>query len=177
MEGYHWLPVSDYTEELINSTTPEREWVKNISLRPDLVKWTVSLDSELLYIKTDLFLKIFLQLFSPSWENVVLTEGRNQLSFLGSFQSCRTMSPFSLQIFTPQHCNNATSKNPRGMPWPAWLSVLSAIWQNRRSLVRFPERAQTRAAGKSLWEATNWWRSLSHIGVSLPLFLPRLPSL
>ena len=65
-------------------------------------------------------------------------------------------------------------------PWLVWLSGLSAGLQNRRSLVQFQVRAHTWVAGL----VPSWGRArgnqlihLSHIDVSLPLFLPPFPSL
>ena len=66
-------------------------------------------------------------------------------------------------------------------PWPVGLSWLSIITQSERLPLRFPVRAQAwvvgPASGWGVCVRSNWSMFLSHINVSLPLFLPPLPSL
>ena len=66
----------------------------------------------------------------------------------------------------------------REEPWLLWLSGLSAGLWTKRSLVWFPVRARALVVGQvpSLRHARgNWSMNLSHIDISLPLFLPPFP--
>lgn len=48
--------------------------------------WSVPSDSGLLHIKTDCYSRKYSYNYSHnSWDDIVLTEGTNQLRFLGSF--------------------------------------------------------------------------------------------
>ena len=66
------------------------------------------------------------------------------------------------------------------MPWLVWLSGLNTGLQSERLLVRFPVRAH----GWVMGQVPSWRRArgnklmfLSHVDVSLPLFLLPCPSL
>ena len=64
------------------------------------------------------------------------------------------------------------------LPWLVWLSGLSIGLQAERLLVRFPVRAYAMVAGQvPSWGHVrgNYLMFLSHINVSLPLFLPPFP--
>ena len=84
------------------------------------------------------------------------------------------------KIFTKVIGNCACSKMITIMPWPAWLSWLNVVPPSERLLVRFPVRAHAWVVGQvpSYGCARgNQSLHLSHISVSLPLFLPSFPSL
>ena len=59
-------------------------------------------------------------------------------------------------------------------PWLVWLGGLSAYLQTKGLLVGFPIRAHASVAGQV---SSNRWARGNLIDVSLPLFLPLLPSL
>ena len=70
------------------------------------------------------------------------------------------------------------NKGGKNMPWLVWLSGLNVIPQTKRSLVRFPVRAHAWVAGQVPgWGHVRGNQSmfLSHIDISLPLFLSPSP--
>ena len=92
-----------------------------------------------------------------------------------------------LSVFTLINTNirsphfSITLKNFPSLPWLVWLSGLSTGLHTKRVPVRFPYRAHSLSVRAPAWiagQVPSWGRargnqlaSLSHIDVSLPLFL------
>ena len=91
---------------------------------------------------------------------------------------------FTGDVFALLHCFqslNIAFKKIMVVPWLIWLGGLGASLQTERSPVRFPARAHAWDMDQVLlsWGCGRGSRSmyLSHMDVSLPLFLPPFPSL
>ena len=76
-------------------------------------------------------------------------------------------------------CFNMLHQKSLNRPWLVWLSGLSTRLQSKGLLVQFPIRAHAWVVGSvpSQGACERHLIILSHIDVSLPLFLPPFPSL
>ena len=124
----------------------------------------------------------------PLWNKITLVENHWSPSLLARKSRFTLIFPwffggFSAPVDISELITSALRleyiEGEKKLPWLMWHSALGIVLWTKRSLVRFLVRAHAWVAGQvPSWVCVrgNWLMYLSHINVSLPLFLSPFPS-